>query len=148
MRVLMLILAALLAGCVTMQAGIDALNRGDLNAAEADFTQALQRGDPMAWNNLGVVYERRGDMPRALSHYNMAARWGIPIAQQNLAKLGQPIPPADLAANAANQRAANAANAASTLLLMQALQPRPAPLPVPVNCTSHRFGNQVQTSCY
>lgn len=145
MKLLLICLAFFLSGCVTMQAGLDAMNKGDLSTAEQNFREALARGDTMAWNNLGVVYQRRGQMDLAVSHYTMAARWGHQIAQQNLIALGAPVPPADLAAAQAQRNAANAANTAATLQLMQALQPRP--IPAPVTCNSYRYGNQVQTTC-
>lgn len=145
MKLTVLLAALLLSACATMQPGIDAMNRGDLDAAERNFTEALQRGDTMAWNNLGVVYQRRGDTEKAIAHYTMAARWGHQLAQQNLVAMGAPVPAADLA-NARAQR--NAADSANTLMLMQALQPRPAPFIQPdVHCTSQRWGNTVQTRC-
>jgi len=55
-------------------------------------------------NNLAVIVESHngviaGPLTREeiyLSWYNLAARYGNPTAQQNLLRLGQPIPPADL----------------------------------------------------
>ncbi len=44
----------------------------------------------------------------------------------------------------ANQLRANAAQEASGLLLLQAAQPKPSPT---VNCTSTKWGNEVQTTC-
>jgi Flp pilus assembly protein TadD len=145
MKLILALFVAFLAGCSTMQPGIDALNRGDLNTAEANFRQALQNGDTMAWNNLGVVYQRRGETDKAIQHFTMAARWGHQLAQQNLANLGAPIPAPDLASERSNR---NAADTASTLMLMRALQPRPAPAyRPPINCQSFRVGNQISTRC-
>lgn len=147
MRVFIFALLMLIVGCSTMQPGLEAMNRGDLDAAERNFSEALRRGDTMAWNNLGVVYQRRGQRDKAIAHYTMAARWGHHLAQQNLAALGAPIPPADLAAQRAQT---NYTNTANTLMLMQAMQPAappPAPFPRHTNCTSQRVGDTVQTRC-
>jgi hypothetical protein len=144
MKTLIALFVVLMTGCATMQPGIDALNRGDLAAAEADFQQALRNGDTMAWNNLGVVYQRRGDTAKAIAHYTMGARWGHQLSQQNLAALGAPIPAADLAAQRART---NAADTANTLQIMRALQPAPSAHRPPISCSSYRAGNQVHTDC-
>jgi tetratricopeptide (TPR) repeat protein len=143
MRALILALCCLVGGCVaTMQPGIDAMNRGDLNEAERNFQQGLERGDTLAFNNLGVVYQRRGEREKAIQYYTVAARYGHQLAISNLIALGAPVPAPDLA-NARSQR--NAADTANTLMLMQALQPRP--MPPPTSCNSYRVGNSVQTDC-
>lgn len=147
MRILLL-LAALLAGCATHnQDGINALNRGDLSTAERLFSQGASQGDPMSLNNLGVVYERRGDRAMAISYYTLSARWGVPLAAQNLARLGAPVPSPDLAM-ARDQR--NAAQSAATADFIRAINPPPRPLspPTDVSCTSYRTANNtVQTTC-
>lgn len=134
--------ALTLTGCAGQQ-GMDAINRGDLNSAERHFTAAAQAGNKAAINNLGVVHERRGDRAQAVAHYTLAARWGDLTAQQNLVRLGEPVPLADLAAQRASQ---NAADTANTLMLMRALAPPPVIRPT-VNCVSRRMGNQVYTDC-
>jgi Flp pilus assembly protein TadD len=144
-KTLLLCAAALLTGCATYNAdGVQALNRGDSSAAERLFMQGVERGDPMSINNMGVVYERRGDRNAAIQNYTLAARWGVPIAQQNLARLGQPVPPADLAAQ--RQQVRDQQSAA----LYQAARyfnPPPPQITPTVNCTSNRFGDMVQTTC-
>lgn len=142
------VLVAALAGCATYNAdGVEALNRGDLATAEQHFMEGVRRGDPMSINNLGVVYERRNEVQSAIYQYTLAARYGVPLAQQNLARLGQPVPAADLAVARAQQQAANAANAAAAAALIRATQPPPPVYSPSVNCTSYRTGNTVQTNC-
>lgn len=138
----------LITGCAAnaVNTGLEALNRGDLNTAEAHFNAGVQQGDPAAFNNLGVIAERRGQMELAVNYYTLAARYGVSVAIQNLIKLGRPVPEPDLANARAAAQASNAANAAATLQLMNALQPRPAPRPT-VNCSSYRIGNTIQTDC-
>lgn len=152
MRAAAVLIVALLAGCATgqqMQQGLDALNRGDLTTAEAYFQAEAQRGEPVGYNNLGVVAERRGHMEAAVTYYTLAARYGVPIAVSNLARLGRPVPVPDLANARAQRQASGAAETAATLQIMRALQPAPAPAPrAPVNCTSRRVGNTVQTDCW
>lgn len=151
MRLAVLLLSVALAGCATnhVNTGLEALNRGDLNTAEAHFNAGVQQGDPAAYNNLGVVAERRGHMEAAVTYYTLAARYAVPIAIQNLARLGKPIPAPDLANAQAARQASNAAGTAATLQILQSIQPRPAPAPrAPVNCTSRRVGNTVQTDCW
>jgi tetratricopeptide (TPR) repeat protein len=135
MKLATLLSALLLAGCATMQPGLQAMERGDLDTAERIFQQALSNGDTMAWNNLGVVYQRRGDREKAIQHYTMAARWGHQLAQQNLVALGAPVPAADLQANRVNQ-------AAAIQQFQQAIQPRPT-----VNCRTVYHGWVATTSC-
>jgi len=145
------LLCLVLAGCAAnpVNTGLEALNRGDLNTAEAHFNAGARQGDPMAYNNLGVVSERRGHMEAAVTYYTLAARYAVPIAIQNLARLGRPIPAPDLANAQAARQASNAAGTAATLQFLQAIQPRPAPPPrAPVNCTSRVIGNTVQTDCW
>jgi TPR repeat protein len=145
MRLAIFLAAAVLAGCATYnQDGVNALNRGDLTAAEQQFMQGVQRGDPMSMNNMGVVYERRGNLPAAIQHYTVAARWGVALAQQNLARLGQPVPPADLAAQKAQ---ADAASSAAVANYLRATQPPPMQSTMPISCSSYRMGNSVQTDC-
>lgn len=103
-RTYLLISAFLLNGCATFnpsQSGINALNAGNYQQAYNTFLQCAQAGDPFCINNIGAMYEN-GQMQggrnvaEAIQYYALAARYGIPVAQQNLSRLGQPIPPADL----------------------------------------------------
>ena len=92
-----LVVALLLSGCVShTRIGFNQLKAGNLTAAENHFNLAIQEGDIMAFNNMGVVYERRGQLERAKAAYTLAARYGISIAQMNLMRLGEPVPPIDL----------------------------------------------------
>lgn len=148
LKLFAIVAALALSACAatSVNSGLEAMNRGDLSTAERLFTDAAQRGEPVAWNNLGVIYERRGNMSAAVGYYRLAARYGVPIAQTNLARLGEPIPPADLAVQRSYQRANDAAalEAASRYFL------RPAPAinpPINLRCISYRAGTTVQTTC-
>jgi Flp pilus assembly protein TadD len=146
MKLLLTLFAVLLIGCAsTRHEAHQAIHRGDLATAERLLTQSIQQGDRSAWNDLGAVYARQGQRDKAIQHYIMGARWGDPTAQANLAAMNIPVPAPDLAAERSNR---NTADTANTLLLMQALQPRPAPAyRAPINCQSFRVGNQISTRC-
>lgn len=104
---------ALLAGCATTspsQHGLNLRNAGSFQAAYDVWKSCADQGDPYCINNIGTMYEN-GQMQGgqnltvAVAYYNLAARYGLPIAQQNLMRLGQTVPSADLAAIAAQQQA-------------------------------------------
>jgi Sel1 repeat len=65
------------------------------------YAEAARKGLADAINNLGACYEYPGfvqqDMTRAIELYTLAARKGNSNAQQNLARLGRPVPAPDLA---------------------------------------------------
>ncbi len=98
MKLLLIWLALLLAGCQSLSgSGLDALQRGDLDAAQRHFEKSwAQDRDPGALNNLGVVLLRRGERVRAVAHFYMAARYGVATGADNLRRLGEPVPAADL----------------------------------------------------
>lgn len=152
MRVLALTLAVALSGCALSQhqQARTHMERGETWSAITILQVEVQRGNIRAWNDLGVAYERVGEHEKSIQHFIMAARWGDPTAQQNLINKGYSVPAPDLANAQANRSAADAANAAATMNLIQALQPKPLPMPqIPrqVNCSSYRIGNTVQTQC-
>lgn len=93
-------LVSAVAGCAThpTNAGVSALQAGDLRRAEILFQEGIDKGDVPAINNMGVLWQRRGDRERAAHYYRRAARYGYPLAQQNLRALGEDVPEADLAA--------------------------------------------------
>lgn len=99
MKLLVFWLALLLAGCQSLHSsGMDALQRGDLDAAQRHFERSwAQDRDPGALNNIGVVLLRRGERVRAVAHFYMAARYGVATSADNLRRLGEPVPAADLA---------------------------------------------------
>ncbi|MDA3933565.1 MAG: hypothetical protein PF630_04440 [Gammaproteobacteria bacterium] len=77
------------------------MNSGNYQLAYNTFLQCAQAGDPYCINNIGVMFERghmQGgqNLNDAIEYYKLAARYGIPIAQQNLVRLGHPVPQADL----------------------------------------------------
>lgn len=137
------VVVTVLSGCAThIQDGNAAMARGDLAAAERQYSAAAQAGDPTGYNNLGVVAERRGDRERAIGYYTMAARWGNKLAAQNLVNLGAPVPSADLAAQRAST---NAAQTAASLEAMRLLNP---PRAAATTCHSvHTGGGNYRTVC-
>ena len=56
--------------------GVQALNAGQLDAAEKTFLRVLKEGGKVAfvYNNLGIVYQQRGDRERALAQFREAIR--------------------------------------------------------------------------
>lgn len=164
-----LVLSAVLcfSGCAsTGQLGINALNAGNLVAAQIHFERAIQEGDTSSWNNLGVVYQRSGRMEMAVSAYTLGARYGDPVAQQNLVLLGKPVPPVDLASTRQAGEGGGGGGLALAAALAAALadgyvegsergresvSPRPAPqaAPAKTKCVSrfNEFSKQLETVC-
>ena len=94
-----------LVGCASpSQKSIDLVNSGDINSAQIHAQECANAGDSYCMNNLAVIVESHNGVivgPETreeiyLSWYTLAARYGNPTAQQNLRRLGQPIPAADL----------------------------------------------------
>ena len=56
--------------------GVEALNAGQLDAAEKAFLRVLKEGGKAAYvyNDLGIVYERRGEREQALAQFRQAIR--------------------------------------------------------------------------
>jgi len=56
--------------------GVEALQAGQLDAAEEAFQKVLKRGGRVAfvYNDLGIVYEQRGERGRALAQFREAIR--------------------------------------------------------------------------
>ena len=79
--------------------GLGHLPKNIVNACNW-YATAADKGLPDAINNLGACYEYPGfaqhDMNRAIALYTLAARKGNSKAQENLVRLGRPVPPADL----------------------------------------------------
>ncbi len=170
---LVLLSSGALSGCSTItgpqtnfERGYAALNAGNLPLAEKHFFSATQEGEPTAWNNLGVVYERLSRRDDAVRAYGLAARYGIPVAQSNLVRLGEPVPAADLATLRAQPQASGDTAADLTGAFIQGLAqgyrpptppavvnpPPPAQVPAkPVTCTSQTVGfgqfAKVETVC-
>ena len=69
---------------------------GQCAAAESEIRR--NESDPgMSAAMMGAVaYECYKDKQAAIRYMNLSARYGLPPAQEWLAKMGQPIPPADL----------------------------------------------------
>lgn len=121
------------------------------------FSKAAQQGEPYAMTNIGHMYENGIFVPRnirtAVGWYTLAARKGIPEAQATLVRLGEPVPPVDLAPQ---QAASNSSDDASLLVLLGllagsvALQPAPASShSIKIDCTSRAvYGAEtVRTHC-
>lgn len=108
----LVISAAVLSGCAhnPSQVGLDLQRAGNMQAAYNVWKACADHGDPYCINNIGTMYENGQmntgpDFNQAIAYYSLAARYGLPIAQQNLMRLGQQIPSADLAAVVAQQQA-------------------------------------------
>ena len=85
-----------------------------------------QKGNASAVNNLGVIYENcYRNTETAVSYYTLAARMGDNSAMTSLARLGRPVPQADIAQQ---RRAASEAEMRMGLQLMQMGRPQ-APSP-------------------
>jgi tetratricopeptide (TPR) repeat protein len=57
-----------------MAAGIQALKRGDLDAAQNIFSEAVRRGvkHPLIFHNLGVIAQQRGNHQQAIAEFRKA----------------------------------------------------------------------------
>lgn len=104
--------ALALVGCAhsPSQMGLDLQSTGNLQAAYNVWKACADQGDPYCINNIGTMYENGQmntgpDVNQAIAYYSLAARYGLPVAQQNLMRLGQQVPSADLAAVVAQQQA-------------------------------------------
>jgi TPR repeat protein len=105
-RTALVIAAAIVAGCATSyhEKGFNLHQNGQYQLAYNEYNAGAQQGDSNAMNNMGLLIEEGkvvivdGSEPldAAVSWYNLSARYGNPTAQQNLRRLGQPIPAADL----------------------------------------------------
>jgi hypothetical protein len=92
-------LCACLWGCASpTDVGTRLLNEGAYTAAEQQLMIGANHGDGVAWNNLGVLYERQGRRQESVRALVMAARYGNAVARNTLAVRGLPVPPADLVA--------------------------------------------------
>ena len=149
-RLLLAVSTALtLAGCASYTAeDVDSLiRRGDCSGAEALMQPHAQKGDAIAVNNLGVIAENcRRNQASAIGYYTLAARMGAHIARTNLARLGQPVPVADLQPRGSTF---DPAALALGLTLLQGSRPAvPAPPPpTNINCTSRTISGTVYTNC-
>jgi hypothetical protein len=100
MKVLLAVIALVLAGCASGNYGAaqQAFARQDWATAERHLeAEVAARPSGQAWWNLAVVYDKQGKTQPALGAARMSARYGDSSAQAALAKLGQAVPPADLA---------------------------------------------------
>ena len=116
--------SVLLSACGSLhQQGTESILAGNYKLAERQLTAAIESGDPSAWNNLGVIYERTGRSELAKRAFHMAARYGDGYGKQALINKGLPVPDADLqraaVAKAAQEKPASekAANSGLSLAL-------------------------------
>lgn len=161
---LILLSIAALFGCSTVmgpqtnfERGYAALSVGNLPLAESHFLTATQEGEPTAWNNLGVIYERSSRRDDAVRAYTLAARHGIPVAQSNLMRFGESVPTADLAVLRVQPQTQGNTAAELTGAVLQGIaqgyRPPAPPTPPakPVTCTSRTVGfgqfAKVETVC-
>ena len=74
-----------------LEKGIEAYNDGDYVTAEAEFRSLAQKGNAVAMNNLGVMYEKGRRVGQcdlqAARHYLLAAELGLADAQNNLGRM-------------------------------------------------------------
>lgn len=143
MRVTVLTAIFALGGCASysVQDLNEAMSRGDCVGAEAKLQQFVQRGDPEAMNNLGVVAENcRRDIQTAINHYSLSARMGSNTARINLSRLGQPVPAPDLVQRSSMD------NGALGLMLLRAAQPKPMPSQT-THCRTVYVGGGYNTVC-
>lgn len=71
-------------------------NSGQCQAAETEVGQNERDPGTRAVILAGIADECYRDSAATIRYLNLAARYGHPVAQEHLAKIGQPIPPADL----------------------------------------------------
>lgn len=102
-----LVAAAILAGCVSNSSrsygtppsfdeGLAAIKRKDFPAASFHFAELAKDGDPSSMNNLGVSLLMVNRRDEAVYWFKKAARYGNPNASDNLRKMGESTPAADL----------------------------------------------------
>ena len=72
------------------------VNSGQCRAAETEVGQNERDPGTRAVMLGGIADECYRDRAATIRYLRLAARYGHPVAQEHLAKMGQPIPPADL----------------------------------------------------
>jgi len=147
---LLLVVPLVLAACATSYTnqGVAAMNSGDCAKAEPLLKQAYANGEGHSINNMGVFYENcERDVAKAIQFYTLSARGGNEYAQRNLARLGAPVPPADLVRR--NTNTYDPAAAALALELLRKGQPQPMPQPArpTTNCTTTYSYGTAYTTC-
>jgi TPR repeat protein len=137
----------------------------DLVQACGWYAKAAGRGMALAINNLGACYESRDfpqrNMDYAVALYSLAARKGDAMAQGNLARLGRPIPAADLLPqqqgsqnSSADGLAALAVIGGAAAVASKGYSATPSPVLAPpalnLHCTSQIApnGQTAWTNCY
>lgn len=92
-------LCAMLVGCGTpaYMTRIQTLNNsGQCAAAESEVNaNEHEPGRRAMWLG-GIAHDCRRDEQAAIRYFTLSARYGNSFAQEQLAKLNQPVPPADL----------------------------------------------------
>lgn len=128
--IMILLSALLLASCAATpspsQHGLDQLNSGNGRGAYNTFVACSRQGDSSCMNNIGFMYENGHmdtgpDVKSAIEWYTLAARYGQPVSQQNLMRLGAPIPPADLRPQTVVQGRSETAELADLLIIQSAI---------------------------
>lgn len=67
--------------------GVALAEEGNLQGAELFLKRAIDNGDLLAINDLGVVYERKEDYESALDCYLRASKYGLGIAMCNIGNM-------------------------------------------------------------
>jgi hypothetical protein len=139
---IVLVALGILTGCGTpwLNRADQQAKAGQCNAARDTVRSGGGSPDMQAAALASIAADCDRDMPQAYRLLNLSARYGNPWAQQQLAKEGQPVPPADL-------RQAPPDYVGAFLRGYYAAPRSPMVMP-PVNCRSVRSGNVVNTDCY
>ena len=102
-RLFLAVSLLVLSSCASQfQVGLDHLNAKRYQSAIETFEACANIGDSNCMNNIGVMWSTPGALQggpnteNAVYWFTLAARYGNPTAQQNLARLNQSIPRADL----------------------------------------------------
>ncbi len=90
-RALSTVWLGLLTATAIADTGQAAFQRRDYEAAAAQFMLRAEGGDPVAQNNLGVLYEKQGKIEEAKAQYRQALQIDPDYgnAKENLRRLGE-----------------------------------------------------------
>lgn len=95
-----LIAVLLIAGCgghLYLEDGIEDLKKKDYQSAYDNFMACFKESeDPGCLHNAGISVALMGDKKAAIELFTLAARYSDPNAIEQLEKMGEPVPAADL----------------------------------------------------
>lgn len=93
------IVVLIIAGCghLYLEDGIENLNNKDYKLAYDNFMGCFKESeDPGCLHNAGISVALMGDKKAAIGLFTLAARYGEPNAIDQLEKMNEPVPEADL----------------------------------------------------